>query len=88
MIEAMTEEMETETHLTSENSNCLTRFRQSERGQIIVEYVLLLAVAVILAALITKTMISHDPGSPGFVLKAWQGIVTDIGADKADDIQR
>ena len=62
--------------------------RQSERGQIVVEYVLLLAVAVIVAALITKTMISRDPNNPGFVLQAWQEIVNEIGADTADDIKR
>ncbi|MEK7355745.1 MAG: hypothetical protein AAB250_04820 [Bdellovibrionota bacterium] len=53
-----------------------------------VEYVLLLAVAVMMAAIITRMMISPDPGSPGFVLKTWNEIVTSIGADHADDIDR
>ena len=63
-------------------------YRQSEGGQIVVEYVLLLAVAVMMAAIITRMMISPDPGSPGFVLKTWNEIVTSIGADHADDIDR
>ena len=59
-----------------------------QSGQIVVEYLLLLVVAVGLATLITKTMISRDEGNPGFVLSAWRDLVTAIGADKADDIQR
>lgn len=59
-----------------------------QRGQIVVEYLLLLTVAVVVATLITKTMISRDPDNPGFVLSAWQGIIQTIGADKPDDISR
>lgn len=60
--------------------------RQS--GQIVVEYVLLLAIAIIVAALIVRAMISPDTGSPGFVLRTWDEIVIAIGADHADDIER
>jgi hypothetical protein len=59
-----------------------------QSGQIIVEYVLLLAIAVIVAALITRMVISPDPNSPGFILKTWDEIVKAIGADHADDINR
>jgi hypothetical protein len=66
-----------------------TRLRPlGQSGQLVVEYVLLLAVAVVIAALITKTMVGTDPAKPGFVLTAWQSIVTTIGADHADDIDR
>jgi hypothetical protein len=65
------------------------RIRQNgQSGQIIVEYVLLLAIAVIVAALITRAIISPDPNSPGFMLKSWDEIVKAIGADHADDIER
>ena len=59
-----------------------------QSGQIVVEYILLLTVAVALAALITKTMVGTDKDNPGFVLTAWKSIVGVIGADKADDIDR
>jgi hypothetical protein len=66
-----------------------TRVRSiGQSGQIVVEYILLLAVAVTIAALITKTMIGTDPNKPGFVLTAWRSIVREIGADHADDIDR
>ena len=58
----------------------------SESGQIIVEYVLLLVVAIAIAALITKAMISSDPGNPGFVFSTWSKVNQAIGADTADDI--
>jgi hypothetical protein len=62
--------------------------RLGQSGQIVVEYVLLLVIAVIVAALITKTMISPNPDNPGFVLTAWKNVVEAIGADKPDDIKR
>lgn len=76
----------TDSHRSFEKRNEKMRLGQS--GQIVVEYVLLLVVAVILAALITKTMISANPDSPGFVLTAWRNVVQAIGSDKADDINR
>jgi hypothetical protein len=48
----------------------------------------LLSIAVIVAAIITKTMVSSDKDNPGFVLTAWRSIVQTIGADHADDIDR
>ncbi len=62
--------------------------QSSQSGQIVVEYILLLSVAVVIAALITKTMVGSDPENPGFVLTAWRNIVTTIGGDHADDIDR
>lgn len=59
-----------------------------QSGQIVVEYLLLLVVAVGLATLITKTMINRDESNPGIVLSAWRDLLTAIGSDKADDIQR
>lgn len=64
------------------------RTLRNERGQIIVEYVLLLVFAVTIAMLITRAMVSRDPGNPGFVVQAWHAALTQIGSDKADDIKR
>jgi hypothetical protein len=58
--------------------------RRRQSGQIVVEYVLLLIVAVGLAALITKTLVGSDPSNPGFVMSAWNALITQIGADHAD----
>lgn len=61
--------------------------RLGERGQVVVEYVLLLISSVIVAMLITRLMVGRDPGNPGFVISAWQAIVDEVGRDFADDLQ-
>lgn len=53
----------------------------SERGQVIIEYVLLMVVALGLAAIIMKSVINRDPSNPGFLMKKWQTLVEQIGAD-------
>ena len=68
--------------------NRIDKNRLGQSGQIVVEYVLLLAIAVMVATLITKTMISPNKDNPGFVLSAWHDVVNAIGADKPDDIKR
>ncbi len=62
--------------------------RLDERGQVVVEYILLLVISVTLALLITRVMVGRDPGNPGFVISAWNAMVQEIGDDKADDIRR
>lgn len=80
----------------SRNSNCHyplqersgnPSFRQSQAGQIVIEYVLLLAIAVSLAVLITKTLIGRNQGEEGFVIQAWEQLIEQIGTDAADDVK-
>lgn len=59
---------------------------KNERGQIVFEYVLLLVIGVSIAILITSTMVSRNPDSPGFLIAKWYAIITTIGADHADDL--
>ncbi len=58
-----------------------------ESGQIVVEYVLLLVVGVSIAALITTTMVSRNPDSPGFLVKKWMDLIKFVGEDTADDLK-
>jgi hypothetical protein len=59
---------------------------RGQGGQIIVEYVLLLVVGVSVAVLITSTMVSRNPDSPGFLVKKWLDIIQAIGKDTPDDL--
>ena len=59
---------------------------RDQRGQIVVEYVLLIVVGVTVAILITSTMVSRNASSPGFLVKKWTEIITVIGNDPADDL--
>lgn len=56
----------------------------AERGQIVVEYVLLLVVGVTVAILITSTMVSRNPDRPGFLIRKWMDILKLIGDDQTD----
>ena len=60
---------------------------RSAKGQIVVEYVLLLVVGVSIAALITSTVVSRNPENPGFLVKKWVDMIKLIGEDTADDLK-
>jgi uncharacterized protein (UPF0333 family) len=57
-----------------------------DSGQIVLEYVLLLVVAVSVATLITSMMVNRNPNSPGFLVRKWSAIITTIGKDPSDDL--
>jgi len=58
--------------------------RQKERGQIVVEYVMILFVAVVLAVYLVSTLVSRSPTTPGILITKWQAILVEIGKDLAD----
>jgi len=62
---------------------------RNQRGQVAVEYILLLVVVVALYTTIMNTVTKRDPnGDPansGFIIQAWSAIVSTIGQDYADD---
>lgn len=60
---------------------------RDRRGQIVVEYVLLLVIGVSVAILITSTMVSRNPDSPGFLVRKWFEIIKLIGEDTPDDVR-
>lgn len=64
----------------------ICRSRSDNSGQVVVEYTLLLAVGVMLAFLITTTMVSRDPNAPGFLIIKWSQIIELIGLDHTDDL--
>lgn len=63
----------------------LRQGQNSNSGQIIVEYVLMLVVAVSIAALITRVMVSRNPEDPGILTSTWSRINQTIGFDFASD---
>lgn len=58
----------------------------SNQGQVVVEYVLLLVIAVALAALITRELVQRDADNPGILVKKWDDILKTIGDDLPDKI--
>ncbi len=59
---------------------------KDSKGQIVVEYVLLLIISVAIATLLVTTMISRDQQNLGFVIQKWSAIISAIGQDTADDL--
>ncbi len=61
----------------------------NSRGQVLVEYILLLVIVVLLYSTIMGFMTKRDPdGDPdnsGFIIKAWSRMISTIGQDYADD---
>lgn len=60
------------------------QIRSTEGGQIIVEYVLLLVVAVSIALVIVTRLVkrdSEDPENSGALIKKWQNIQQGVAED-------
>jgi uncharacterized protein (UPF0333 family) len=56
----------------------------NSRGQVIVEYVLLLMIAVAVAALLTRQLVSRQSESPGILVEKWNDILKTVGDDIPD----
>ncbi len=59
---------------------------RSQAGQIVVEYVLMLLVAISIAVLLINLIVSRKEDDPGFLIKAWNGIIKTISEDKTDEV--
>lgn len=55
--------------------------RRSQKGQIAVEFILLVGVSVVIAVTIVTLMVSRDSEEPGFLIRVWDNIVKEIGSD-------
>lgn len=55
----------------------------NNRGQAVIEYVLLLVVLVSIALVIVGGLVGRT-GEPGVVIKAWSGLLTTIAQDYPD----
>lgn len=57
---------------------------KKQSGQVIVEYVLLMVIAVSLAVLLTKQLVSRNEDEPGVLTSKWQSILGEIAEDQPD----
>ncbi|WP_413294730.1 hypothetical protein ACLSU7_06410 [Bdellovibrio sp. HCB185ZH] len=56
----------------------------NKRGQIVVEYVLLLVIATGVAALLVSQLVSRNTDKPGVLTAQWQLILNAVGSDVPD----
>lgn len=58
--------------------------KKSQQGQVLVEYLLLMVIAVGMVTIITKAMINRSDDNMGFIIKSWNGILKNIANDLPD----
>ncbi|MEN0059097.1 MAG: hypothetical protein AAGB31_09695 [Bdellovibrio sp.] len=57
---------------------------KNQKGQIVVEYVLLLVIAVSVSALLMSQLVSRNTEEPGVLVSKWHSILQVIGSDTPD----
>ena len=57
---------------------------RNRRGQVLVEYLLLLVIAVGIVTILTRQLVSRSEDNPGMIIKAWDGILKSISNDIPD----
>lgn len=75
-----------ETYSTLSDTNLMNNLRSGQRGQAVVEYVLILVVSVAMATLATRLMVSRNPESPGVIIGHWGRVGQAIESDLADRV--
>ncbi len=60
----------------------------NSKGQLIIEYVLLLAMAAVISGIIVSKLASRDTAEPGAIITGWSKITQSIGNDKVDECIR
>jgi len=57
---------------------------KNNRGQILVEYLLLMVIAIGCATLLVTKLVSRNEARPGIIVKTWSKLIQDIGHDVPD----
>ena len=57
---------------------------RSNRGQILVEYILLMVITISFATMLVKALVSREDGKQGMVVKQWDNMLKKIGNDLPD----
>lgn len=60
---------------------------KNKKGQVIVEYLLLMVIAIGLATFMTKKLIYRNVNEPGIIIGAWNKILISIGNDIPDCVK-
>lgn len=57
---------------------------KNNKGQILVEYLLLMVIVIGCATLLTKSLVNRSDSNPGMIIKVWDGIIKNIANDLPD----
>ncbi|MBN8537766.1 MAG: hypothetical protein J0M15_11995 [Deltaproteobacteria bacterium] len=56
----------------------------NQKGQLVIEYVLLLSISAVIAAIIVNKLGSRNEDEPGAIIKGWTAVIKSIAEDQAD----
>jgi len=65
-------------------SKILSIKKINQKGQVLVEYMLLLLISVSLATLLVTKLISRKEGSSGIIINSWNKMLKTLGNDLPD----
>lgn len=57
---------------------------KNNKGQVLIEYLLLMVITIGIATLLTNSLISRSEASPGIIINAWNSILKNISNDLPD----
>lgn len=64
--------------------NFFSKPLHNETGQILVEYLLLMVIAIGCATLLTKKLVGRGDSDTGVIIKVWDGLLKNISNDMPD----
>ncbi len=65
-------------------NNFFRKLNFNRKGQLVIEYVLLLSISAVIAAIIVNKLGSQNEDEPGAIIKGWSAVVKSIAEDQAD----
>lgn len=57
---------------------------RSNKGQVLVEYILLMVITISFATILIKSLVSREDGNRGMVIKQWDTLLKKLGNDVPD----
>jgi hypothetical protein len=71
-------------HVSSFDKATARQILGQNKGQLVVEYILLVVVVALAAVLISRSMVGRDPDNPGIIITKWTQLLQMVGADLGD----
>ncbi len=66
------------------HQSTLSSIVRQNKGQLVVEYVLLMFIAVVIATLLTKSLVGRSEGNNGLIITKWAALLQMVGQDLGD----
>lgn len=70
--------------MNSSKKVTLVGIARQNSGQLLVEYVLLIFIVVVIASLLTKSLVGRGEGASGLIINKWSQMIEMVGADLGD----